>query len=87
MKEILMMKLESCPYCRQALDMMEELKREHPEYGKISVEMVNEDENTDLSESLDYWYVPTFYVDGEKLHEGVPTKEKIKKVFEGALKE
>ena len=27
MKEVLMMKLESCPYCHQAMDMMEELKR------------------------------------------------------------
>ena len=26
MKEVLMMKLESCPYCHQALDMMEELE-------------------------------------------------------------
>ena len=87
MKEVLMMKLESCPYCHQAMDMMEELKGEQPEYKNIPVKMVNEDEDTELSESLDYWYVPTFYVDGKKLHEGVPTKEKIKKVFEGALKE
>ena len=56
--------------------MMEELKREQPEYKNIPVKMVNEDEDTELSEPLDYWYVPTFYVDGKKLHEGVPTKEK-----------
>lgn len=87
MKEILMMKLESCPYCHQALDIMEELKKECPEYKNIPVKMVNQDEDTELSESLDYWYVPTYYVGGEKLHEGVPTKEKIRKVYDEALKE
>ncbi|MBS7009763.1 thioredoxin family protein [Anaerostipes sp.] len=86
MKEILMMKLESCPYCHEALSMMEELKQEHPEYQNIQVKMVNEDEDAKLADSLDYWYVPTYYVDGEKLHEGVPTKEKIRKVYEAALK-
>lgn len=86
MKEILMMKLESCPYCHQALDVMDELTQEHPEYRDIPVTMVDEDEDTDLADSLDYWYVPTYYVGDEKLHEGVPTKENIQKVYEAALK-
>ena len=48
--------------------------------------MVDEDEDTDLADSLDYWYVPTYYVGDEKLYEGVPTKENIQKVYEAALK-
>ena len=38
-----------------------------------------------LADSLDYYYVPTFCVNGQKIHEGVPTKEKIRAVYEAAL--
>jgi hypothetical protein len=31
--------------------------------------------------------VPTFFVAGEKVHEGVPTKEAVEKVFKTALME
>ena len=73
--ECLMMIQESCPYCRQALQIMEDLKKENPAYSQIP----------DFAETLDYWYVPTYFVNGIKLHEGVPTQEKIRAVFEAAL--
>ena len=34
---------------------------------------------------FDYFYVPTFYVGTEKLHEGVPSKEAIERVFAAAV--
>ena len=37
MKKVLMMIQESCPYCRQALRMMDELKAERPEFQVVEV--------------------------------------------------
>lgn len=87
MKDVLMMILPDCPYCRQAKAMMDELRREDARYAAVAVRVVNEREDTALAESLDYYYVPTYFVDGQKLHEGVPTKEAVRRVFDAALAE
>ena len=86
MKEVLMMVLSDCPYCHQAYKMMDELKSEHPEYADIKIRIADEEKESELADSLDYYYVPTYFVDGIKLHEGVPTKEKVQAVYEAALK-
>lgn len=86
MKDVLMMVLEDCPYCHQAYRIMDELKAEHPEYNEVSVRIADEEKESDLADTLDYYYVPTFFVDGVKVHEGVPTKEKVQAVYEAALK-
>ena len=85
MQKVLMMILKDCPHCHKALALMEELKTEHPEYGKAEVRIADESVETELAESMDYWYVPTFYVGDKKVHEGVPTKENVEKVFKEAL--
>ena len=59
---------------------------EYPEYADIPVEFIDEDEHPEIADQYDYYYVPTYYVAGEKLHEGVATKEKIHRVFERALR-
>lgn len=87
MKDVLMMVLSDCPYCRQADRMIEELKNENDAYGKIAIRRVDEEMDTKLAESLDYYYVPSFFVDGKKLMEGVPTKEKVKAVLDAAMEE
>ena len=85
MKKVLMMIQESCPYCRQALRMMDELKAERPELQAVEVKIVDENREKAFADSLDYWYVPTYFVDGVKVHEGVPTVDKVRKVYERAL--
>ena len=70
MKHVKMMYLKSCPYCKQAFAMVDELKQLHKEYQDIE---------------MDYWYVPTYFVEGEKLLEGIPTKAKIEAVLKAAL--
>lgn len=85
MKPILMFMLKGCPYCKKALNWMEELKNEDPKYAEIEVQMVDEQEQAELAEKYDYFYVPTYYVDGEKVHEGAATKEIVKQVFDKAL--
>lgn len=85
MKEILMMMQETCPYCKQADRLIAELQAENPAYAALAVRRVDELREPVFADSLDYYYVPTFYVDGEKLMEGVPSKKKIKAVFDAAL--
>lgn len=86
-KPVRMMILADCPHCRRALAMMDELKREHPEYAAVEVEIIEEDKQPALADSLDYYYVPTYFVDGKKLHEGVPTAEAVERVYREALSE
>ncbi|MDR3553108.1 MAG: thioredoxin family protein [Clostridia bacterium] len=84
MKKITMFTMEACPFCRQALGMIETLRAENPAYADVEIEMIDEVEHPDIADRYDYWYVPTFYVGGEKLHEGVPTPEKVEAVFRAA---
>ncbi len=85
MKPVKMMILASCPHCRRALRMMDQLKADHPEYEKVQVEIIEEDLHPEIADRLDYYYVPTFYVGEEKVHEGVPSMEAVEEVFEKAL--
>jgi len=87
MKEVLMMILPDCPYCRQADKMIKELKSENEDYDRIVIRRVDEEKNKKLADSLDYYYVPCFFVDGKKMMEGVPQKEKVKAVLDAALRE
>lgn len=85
MQEILMMLLPGCPHCRRANKMIEELAAENPAYGAIPIRRVDESVEVEFANSLDYYFVPTFYVAGEKLMEGVPTVEKVRAVLDRAL--
>lgn len=85
MKKVMMFHLSSCPYCRAARSWMEELKAEHPEYAAVDVEMIEERENAALADTYDYYYVPTYYVDGVKVHEGAASKKIVEDVYKRAL--
>ena len=84
MKEIKMFMMATCPHCRKANELMEEIFSERPEYKSIPITKIAETVNADYASKFDYYYVPTFYVGDEKLHEGTPTKEAIEKVFAAA---
>ena len=66
MKKITMFMFASCPHCKLALKCLDELKAAHPEYAAVPFEMIDERKQPDVAEMYDYYYVPTFYVDGEK---------------------
>ena len=85
MKKIQLLILKSCPFCIQALDWQNKIINENPKFNDIPIETIDEGEQPELADSYDYYYVPTYYVDGIKLHEGVATREKIEKVFLAAL--
>lgn len=85
MKKITMFMMADCPYCRKALGWMDELYASNPLYKSLEIEMIDEQIQPDIAEKYDYYYVPTYYVDGKKLHEGAASLEKIKSVFDTAL--
>jgi len=63
---------------------MQELREKNPKYNELEIEIIDEVEQPELANQYDYYYVPTFYVDGKKLHEGVPSYESIENVFKTA---
>ena len=85
MKKITMFMFASCPHCKLALKCQDELKAAHPEYAAVPFEMIDERKQPDVAEKYDYYYVPTFYVDGEKVHEGHAEMADVEKVFQAAL--
>ncbi|EYE88533.1 glutaredoxin [Fervidicella metallireducens AeB] len=85
MKPILIFILKNCPYCRQALSWIDELKKSDAKFNSIPITIIDEKQHPEIADKYDYYYVPTFYVDGKKIHEGAATKEIIKKIFEMAL--
>lgn len=85
MKKVKMFYLENCPHCKNAQKMMDELTSKNVEYKNIEIEKIEESKNVKVASTHDYYYVPTYYVNGQKIHEGVPTLEKIENVFKKAL--
>lgn len=47
--------------------------------------MIEESRQRDYARQFGYYYVPCFYVDGVKIHEGAADKNDIIKVLESAL--
>jgi len=85
MKKITMFTMASCPYCRRALGWMDELLAENPAYQAIELEKIDEVVYPDIAAKYNYYFVPTYYIGDEKLHEGAASKEKIRRVFDAAL--
>ena len=86
MKEITYFYMRGCPFCRRADDFISELIQENPAFSAVKINKIEERENSALARSYDYFYVPCLWLGGQKLHEGVPTKEKIRMCLESALK-
>lgn len=84
MKNVLMFIMESCPYCRQAKSWMEDLKKENPEFCNIDISIIDENRNPSLAKKYDYYLVPTYYVDGQKVHEGACSKDIVRDVLNKA---
>lgn len=87
MKKVTMFYLKNCPYCRQAFNMVEELKAKHDQYCDIEIELIEEQDEPYRTVGYDYWYVPTYFVEQEKLLEGVPNIAAVQHVFEVALED
>ena len=85
MKKVLMFHFVGCPYCRAAENWLREVVTEHPELGSVPVEKIDENRHPEIADRYDYWYVPTFYIDGKKAHEGACSREIVEHVLREAL--
>lgn len=85
MKKMLLFYQEQCPFCKKAFRYMEELKEEHPEFRSIPLETVEETREPGRADRYDYYYVPTFYLDGVKEHEGGIFRDEVEALLRKAL--
>ena len=85
MKKVLLFVQHTCPHCQKAFRFMEELRAEHPAYRDIDVTVIDETEQPELADTYDYYFVPTYFVDGQKLHDGFISKENVRTVLDAAL--
>ena len=81
MKKVKMFYQPKCPFCKMAFKYIDELKQEHPEFKDVVLETIDELEEPELAETFDYYYVPPFYVDGEKVHEWGLYKRVVEKLL------
>ena len=80
MKKLSIFYLENCPYCKQAFKYLEELFLTGQFQG-IELEKIEESRQTEVADTYDYYYVPSFYLEKTKLHEGACSEEEVEKVL------
>jgi Glutaredoxin and related proteins len=85
MKKITMFYQERCPFCRRAFQYIDELRNENPAFKNIEIETIEETQHPDIADQYDYYYVPTFYIDGEKIHEAGIFKNEMEELLKKAL--
>ena len=51
----------------------------------LDIELIEESEEPTVAEQYDYYYVPTFYIDGVKVHEGGIYPEEVEPLLRKAL--
>ena len=85
MKKITMFMMASCPYCIKARKWMDEVIKSDAKYAAIPLTVIDENKNPALAAKYDYYYVPTYYIDDVKVHEGAASYDIVKKVFDDAL--
>lgn len=86
MKSIDMLITSWCPHCKRASAWIEEIKSENLDYANIEVNVIDEEAEPEKAKEFDYYYVPTYFVDGIKIHEGATSKDKLLDAFEAASK-
>ena len=91
MKKVTYFHLPTCPYCRQADQVIEELIAEHPEYAAVEFERINENEHPEIADQYDYYANPSMFIGKEKIYEAHLFEKKdecrahVLEVFERAM--
>ncbi len=75
MKEIEILYLTNCPYCKNARKAIEELLGKDPAFRDIQIRWIEENQEPDVAASRDYWYVPSIFYNGKKLYECEPGQD------------
>ena len=85
MQEITMFTMEACPFCKDAHKWMNILFSSQPQYAEIPLTIIDEVEEPEIAAKYDYYYVPTYYIGNQKVHEGAASYDIIRDVFEKAF--
>ena len=85
MKRVQLFYLRNCPFCKRALQYIAKAKAAHPELVPIEIEQIEESEEPERAAEYDYYYVPTFYIDGVKVHEGGIYPDEVEPLLRKAL--
>ena len=74
MNALTMLVMEGCPYCKHALHAVEALRAEGGVYADVSVTYIDENKEPAKTQPFagQYYYVPSIFLDGEKLYEAQP---------------
>ena len=85
MAKITIFALKYCGFCRQALKYLDAIMDEHPEYRQLEIETVDETVERERARAHNYFYVPTFYIGEDKVHEGaVNSRDQVEKILREA---
>ena len=76
--------LKRCPYCIRVNQYLEELLPLET-YADIKIITIDESIERDLAKAHDYFLVPSFYYQDQKLFEGIMRKEDVQAVLDKAL--
>lgn len=85
MKKIIYFYLPLCPFCHEADQYLKESINENARFKELEIIRINEAKEVKVANSYDYYYVPCFWLDQQKIHEGPVTKAKIKEILLMAL--
>ncbi len=85
MKKIMFFELKFCGYCRRARKYLDAVLTDHPEFQVIEIEYIDESAQRERARQYDYFYVPTFYVDEVKVHEGPVSQDQIQSILQMAM--
>jgi glutaredoxin len=73
--------LANCPHCQKAFKLIKSFQESNPIYKNVKFELIEEEIDSQRANSKDYYYVPTFFYQGVKLHEGTVNESDIEKVL------
>ncbi|MGL5637304.1 MAG: glutaredoxin family protein [Bacteroidales bacterium] len=85
MKKITVFYQPLCPFCKNVFKYIKELTSENIEFENIEWEFIDELKEPELADRFDYYYVPTFYYNGKKIHEGGIFKDEVKELMQSVL--
>lgn len=75
MKKIEVFMLPTCPHCIKFMKAFNEL-----DLSGLDVDIIDESSDVEKASKYDYYYVPTVFIDGKKVHEGVVLEDTIENI-------
>lgn len=87
MEKMTVFYLEGCPYCKNAIRAVKELRTELPGFASVEIDWIEERRSADVANRYDYYNVPSVFHGSEKLYECKPGDDyyTIKQQFTNAI--